>query len=61
MRYSPTSPTRPRERSRFQLTPDSVGGTAADAETLLLYIYSGAALRCISPHPLSPDALSGVN
>ena len=30
---SPPSPPRPRERSRFQLTPDSVGGTriAADA------------------------------
>ena len=28
---SPPSPPRPRERSRFQLTPDSVGGTRIDA------------------------------
>ena len=63
---------RPRERSRLQLTPDSVGGTRIDADAprsaaanaLLPYIYSGTALRCISPSPLStlsPDALSGVN
>jgi len=63
---SPPSPPRPRERSRFQLTPDSVGGTriAADApqmrrgraaaNALLPYIYSGTALRCISPSPLHP-------
>ena len=67
---SPPSPPRPRERSRFQLTPDSVGGTRIDADaprsaaadTLRPYIFSGTALRCISPSPLlSPDALSGVN
>ena len=59
---SPPSPPRPRERSRFQLTPDSVGGTSADADAprsaaadaLLLYIYSGTALRYISPSPLYP-------
>ena len=59
---SPPSPPRPRERSRLQLTPDSVGGTRTDAdaprsaaaEALLLSIYSGTALRCISPSPLYP-------
>ena len=50
---------RPRERSRLQLTPDSVGGTCTDA--LLPYIYSGTALRCISPSPLYPRTRSGVN
>ena len=59
---SPPSPPRPRERSRFQLTPDSVGGTRTDADAprsaaadaLLHCIYSGTALRCISPSPLYP-------
>ena len=59
---SPPSPPRPRERSRFQLTPDSVGGTRIDADapqsaaadTLQHCIYSGTALRCISPSPLYP-------
>ena len=57
MRYFHPVAARPRERSRLQLTPDSVGGTAADADaprsaaagTLLLYIYSGAALPLTSP------------
>ena len=64
---SPPSPPRPRERSRLQLTPDSVGGTRIDAHasrsaaagSLQHRIYSGTALRCISPHPLSPDAVRG--
>ena len=59
---SPPSPPRPRQRSRLQLTPDSVGGTrtattaprSAAAEALLLSIHSGTALRCISPSPLYP-------
>ena len=59
---SPPSPPRPRERSRLQLTPDSVGGTRIDAhaprsaaaDALLHCIYSGTALRCISPSPLYP-------
>ena len=57
---SPPSPPRPRERSRFQLTPDSVGGTRIDADAPrsaaddALLPYSGTALRCISPSPLYP-------
>ena len=59
---SPPSPPRPRERSRLQLTPDRVGGHQpphmrrgrAAAGTLLPYIFSGTALRCISPSPLYP-------
>ena len=53
---------RPHERSRLQLTPDSVGGTRTDADAprsaaadaLQHRIYSGTALRCISPSPLYP-------
>ena len=30
--YCSSGGTRPRERSRFQLTPDSVGGTRTDAD-----------------------------
>ncbi len=49
-------------RSRLQLTPDSVGGTRIDADAprsaaadaLQHRIYSGTALRCISPSPLYP-------
>ena len=55
-------PSCPRKRSRLQLTPDSVGGTRTDAHaprsaaagTLQQCIYSGTALRCISPSPLYP-------
>ena len=60
--YRSSGGARPRERSRFQLTPDSVGGTRTDADasrsaaagTLWQCIYSGTALRCISPSPLYP-------
>ena len=60
MRYYSRAGVRPRERSRLQLTPDSVGGIDANAdaprsaaaEAPLLYIYSGTALRCI-PTPIS--------
>ena len=60
--YRSSGGARPRERSRLQLTPDSVGGTRIDADaprsaaadTLQHRIYSGTALRCISPSPLYP-------
>ena len=62
MRFEDALLRRPRERSRLQLTPDRVGGTRTDAdaprsaaaEALLLSIYGGTALRCISPSPLYP-------
>ena len=62
VRHYSRAGVRPRERSRLQLTPDSVGGTRTDAHaprsaaagTLRQCIYSGTALRCISPSPLYP-------
>ena len=69
MRFGDALLRRPRKRSRLQLTPDRVGGTRTDAyaprsaaaDALLLSIHSGTALRCISPFPLYPRTLSGVN
>ncbi len=65
---SPPSPPRPRERSRFQLTPDSVGGTRIDAhaprsaaaDALQHCIYSGTALRCIPTLLSSPGRGPGL-
>ena len=65
---SPPSPPRPRERSRFQLTPDSVGGTRTDAHaprtrhrgrTIALHLQRHRLAVHISLSTLSPDALSG--
>jgi len=66
---SPPSPPRPRERSRLQLTPDSVGGTRIDAHaprtrrrhTPALHLQRHRLAVHISLSTLSPDALSGVN
>ena len=61
---------RPRQRSRFQLTPDSVGGIRIDAHaprtrrrwhTPALHLQRHRLAVHISLSSLSPDALSGVN
>ena len=67
-RSATTPPARPRERSRFQLTPDSVGGTRTDAhaprsaaaDAHLPHIYSGTALRCRPLHHTSPGRGPGL-
>ena len=60
--------TRPRERSRLQLTPDSVGGIRIDAHaprsaaagTLLPYIFSGTACGAYLPlHSIPGRAVRG--
>ena len=50
---SPPSPPRPREQSRLQLTPDSIGGTRTDADAprsaaadTLQHIYSKIVCIC---------------
>ena len=50
---SPPSPPRPREQSRLQLTPDSIGGTRTDADAprsaaadTLRHIYSKIVCIC---------------
>ena len=68
--YRSSGGVRPRERSRFQLTPDSVGGTRIDADAPRTRRRRGSpaihpqrhrlAVH-ISLSTLSPDALSGVN
>ena len=52
-----TSSVNPRQRRGHAHDADAPRSVAAG--TLRHCIYSGTALRCISPHPLSPDAVRG--